>query len=152
MTALCYLHRLAWSRNFIRTILELVDKAFKETFQIDSCAGIKEFKTGVYILELFHGPTWAFKDYALKVIGEIQQFYLQKKNLHQIAVVGKKWTCHVSWSENCTVIAKILPFVYHTYDCYDHCDCTIRLPYLRWLPIPYHYHTIWAQLLTLANH
>ncbi|KAK9237458.1 tryptophan synthase beta subunit-like PLP-dependent enzyme [Lipomyces kononenkoae] len=33
-----------------------------------------------YLLELFHGPTYAFKDVALQFVGNLFEFFLQRKN------------------------------------------------------------------------
>lgn len=33
-----------------------------------------------YILELFHGPTFAFKDVALQFLGNLFEYFLQRKN------------------------------------------------------------------------
>lgn len=35
---------------------------------------------GLYLLELFHGPTYAFKDVALQFVGNLFEYFLQRKN------------------------------------------------------------------------
>ncbi len=35
---------------------------------------------GLYLLELFHGPTYAFKDVALQFVGNLFEFFLSRKN------------------------------------------------------------------------
>ncbi len=37
-------------------------------------------KPNLYLLELFHGPTYAFKDVALQFLGNLFEYFLQKKN------------------------------------------------------------------------
>lgn len=34
----------------------------------------------IYLLELFHGPTFAFKDVALQFLGNLFEFFLVRKN------------------------------------------------------------------------
>ncbi|KAJ2725426.1 threonine synthase [Coemansia sp. Benny D115] len=45
-----------------------------------------------FVLELFHGPTFAFKDVALQFLGNLFEFFLERKNRHtpgnRITVVG----------------------------------------------------------------
>lgn len=36
---------------------------------------------GVYLLELFHGPTFAFKDVALQFLGLLFELILKKKRI-----------------------------------------------------------------------
>ncbi|KAJ1866094.1 threonine synthase, partial [Coemansia sp. RSA 486] len=51
-------------------------------------------ETNTHILELFHGPTFAFKDVALQFLGNLFEFFLERKNkqdgedTHKITVVG----------------------------------------------------------------
>ncbi|KIW60408.1 threonine synthase [Exophiala xenobiotica] len=51
---------------------------------------------GLYLLELFHGPTFAFKDVALQFLGNLFEFFLVRKNKnlqtgearHHLTVIG----------------------------------------------------------------
>lgn len=36
---------------------------------------------GVYLLELFHGPTFAFKDVALQFLGRLFELILKRKRI-----------------------------------------------------------------------
>ena len=39
---------------------------------------IADLKDGLSVAELFHGPTMAFKDLALGVVGELYNYFLEK--------------------------------------------------------------------------
>ena len=40
------------------------------------------------VAELFHGPTMAFKDLALSVVGQMYSYFLEKRKRHMTIVVG----------------------------------------------------------------
>ena len=45
--------------------------------------------TGLYVLELWHGPTLAFKDIALQFLGSLFEYFLARKSVRErITVVG----------------------------------------------------------------
>ena len=50
-------------------------------------APLKELAPNLYLLELFHGPTLAFKDYALQLVGRLFDLFLKNRGRH-VTVVG----------------------------------------------------------------
>ncbi|CAH3176253.1 unnamed protein product [Porites evermanni] len=65
---------------------DLINKAFSEFGHRDllSIAKVNNF----HVLELFHGKTLAFKDYALVSVGMFMDFFLKKKKKNTIVLVG----------------------------------------------------------------
>ena len=48
-------------------------------FSNSQIAPIKQIDDSTWLLELFHGPTLAFKDYALQVVGKLFNYVLEQK-------------------------------------------------------------------------
>tara|TARA_Y100000590_G_scaffold35433_1_gene38496 strand:- start:4706 stop:6091 length:1386 start_codon:yes stop_codon:yes gene_type:complete len=65
-------------------IKNLVKKSYKD-FRVENVVKIKKLKNIVF-LELFHGPTLAFKDIAMQVIGNMYEEIL-KKNGSRVSIV-----------------------------------------------------------------
>ena len=59
-------------------IKDLVSKSYKE-FRVKNVVNIKKLEN-IILLELFHGPTLAFKDIAMQVIGNMYEKILSDKN------------------------------------------------------------------------
>jgi threonine synthase len=59
-------------------IKDLVSKSYKE-FRVKNVVNLKKLKN-IILLELFHGPTLAFKDIAMQVIGNMYERILSNKN------------------------------------------------------------------------
>ncbi|KAG0023164.1 threonine synthase [Entomortierella chlamydospora] len=74
---------------------ELIERSYS-TFRHKDITPLHQVKDGLYILELFHGPTFAFKDVALQFVGNLFEYFLKRKNAgienkadrHKITVVG----------------------------------------------------------------
>ncbi len=60
-------------------LTRLVNKAYSR-FHHEEIAPIKQLDDHLYFMELFHGPTMAFKDFALQVLGQFFQHFLEKNN------------------------------------------------------------------------
>ena len=60
---------------------QLVEKSYS-TFRHDEVTPINTIdeNNGLYLLELFHGPTYAFKDVALQFVGNLFEYFLSRKN------------------------------------------------------------------------
>ena len=59
-------------------IKDLVNKSYKE-FRVKNVVNIKKLEN-IVLLELFHGPTLAFKDISMQVIGNMYEKILSDKN------------------------------------------------------------------------
>ncbi|GAA6158703.1 threonine synthase [Ruegeria sp. HU-ET01832] len=58
-----------------------------EGFGHDARAPIKQLNENHFLLELFHGPTLAFKDFAMQLIGQLFQVALKRRN-DRVTIVG----------------------------------------------------------------
>ena len=82
---------------------DLIATAY-EGFGHVSRAPLKQIDDGLWLLELFHGPTLAFKDFAMQLIGQLFQTALARRGEHDVAVVlGGYW----QWSLMLVLLALI---------------------------------------------
>ncbi|UZD91784.1 threonine synthase [Cognatishimia activa] len=58
-----------------------------EGFRHDARAPLVQMGPNHYLLELFHGPTLAFKDFAMQLIGQLFQFELERRK-ERVTIVG----------------------------------------------------------------
>ncbi|MCJ8298722.1 MAG: threonine synthase [Pseudomonadales bacterium] len=56
-------------------------------FDHSAVAPLKELGTNEWVLELFHGPTLAFKDFALQLLGRLMDHILQKRG-EKLVILG----------------------------------------------------------------
>jgi threonine synthase len=64
----------------------IVARAYRD-FDHPAVAPLKELGTDLWLLELFHGPTLAFKDYALQLVGPLFDAVLAKRG-ERVTIVG----------------------------------------------------------------
>ena len=57
----------------------IIDRSYS-TFRAPETAPLKHLHDNLYLLELFHGPTFAFKDVALQFLGNLFEYFLTRKN------------------------------------------------------------------------
>ncbi len=65
---------------------ELIDKTYS-TFRHDAIAPLVQTAHNEFILELFQGPTLAFKDFALQFLGNLLDYVLKKRN-QRVVIMG----------------------------------------------------------------
>jgi len=68
------------------TYKKIIEKSYKN-FSHKAIAPLKQLDENQFLLELFHGPTLAFKDFALQFLGNLLDYFLTKRN-EQIVVIG----------------------------------------------------------------
>jgi len=66
----------------------LINKAFKSFKDEKSPINISSLADGLNIAELYHGPTLAFKDLALCVVGQLYEYFLEKAQKHMTVLIG----------------------------------------------------------------
>ncbi|WP_026566811.1 threonine synthase [Bacillus sp. UNC41MFS5] len=64
----------------------LIEKSYA-TFRHPEVTPVQKLKDNMYVLELFHGPTFAFKDIALQFLGNLYS-YVSKKTGETIHIIG----------------------------------------------------------------
>ena len=71
-----------------KELSDIVDKSYS-TFRKDDAVNLIEVD-GITVLELFHGPTLAFKDIAMQLLGNFYKYYLGKndKNINVIVATS----------------------------------------------------------------
>ncbi|KKB08778.1 threonine synthase [Devosia chinhatensis] len=69
-----------------KTLKQIVDAAYA-TFRHPSVAPLVELEPGHFVLELFHGPTLAFKDVAMQFLSRIMDHILAERGL-RATIVG----------------------------------------------------------------
>jgi len=76
-------------------LAEIVLRSYS-TFRHEETTPLKQVDENEFVLELFHGPTFAFKDVALQFLGNVFEYCLKRKNAnlkegearHKLTVVG----------------------------------------------------------------
>ena len=66
---------------------KLIDDAYANFRHQAVVAPLKQLDTGRWLMELFHGPTLAFKDVALQLLGGLFEFFLDRHG-QTITIVG----------------------------------------------------------------
>ncbi|PSR85538.1 tryptophan synthase beta subunit-like PLP-dependent enzyme [Coniella lustricola] len=73
---------------------DIIDKSYA-TFRHEDVTPLRHLQDNLYLLELFHGPTFAFKDVALQFLGNLFEYFLTRRNKgktgrdrHHLSVVG----------------------------------------------------------------
>ena len=67
-----------------------LEKIIHETYSVfghPAVAPLKQLAPGQWVMELFHGPTLAFKDYALQLVGRLFDYVLTKRQ-EKVTIVG----------------------------------------------------------------
>lgn len=68
-----------------KDLLKMIDSAYQH---FDCSSVVKIVNTEVPIMELFHGPTYSFKDYALSLVSQFLQYFLEKRDKKLTILVG----------------------------------------------------------------
>ncbi len=84
--AFAVLHKFAGDSVPPAALRQAVTDAYAN-FHHPDIAPLREIGTELYLLELFHGPTFSFKDYALQFLGQLMDWSLKRRNRH-LTIIG----------------------------------------------------------------
>ena len=65
---------------------EIIERSYA-AFNHPDIAALESLGNEEYVLELFHGPTLAFKDFALQVLGRLLNYVLSKRD-QRVVILG----------------------------------------------------------------
>jgi len=71
----------------IRSKLYEMCREVYSNFNHEEVVPIKKLDTNLYVMELFYGPTFAFKDYAMQFLAHVFDYVLKEKK-KKILIVG----------------------------------------------------------------
>ena len=80
------LHPFLSSFISFNDLIKLTENAYR-SFETKEMAPLVQLEENRYILELFHGPTLAFKDFAMLLLAELFDLSLKKRN-EKITIIG----------------------------------------------------------------
>ena len=83
----CRLVTLFTGNSVSQANLSQIFQLAYESFDDSEVAPLNEISNGISMLELYHGPTLSFKDYALQFLGRFMDWSLHKHNEH-LTIVG----------------------------------------------------------------
>ena len=79
-------------------------------------APLKELGTNEWVLELFHGPTLAFKDFALQLLGRLMDYALQKRGEHLVIMGATSGDTGSAAIEGCCHSKHLDIFILHPHN------------------------------------
>lgn len=85
------------------------------TFADPEVAPLRRLEEDEYILELFHGPTLAFKDFALQVLGRLLDYVLKKKDQRVVILGATSGDTGSAALEGCRHSDHVDIFILHPY-------------------------------------
>ena len=94
---------------------QLIDKSYA-TFRHGGIAPLIQTGHNEWIMELFHGPTLAFKDFALQFLGNLLDYILAKRNQKVVIMGATSGDTGSAAIEGCRRCKNIDIFILHPYN------------------------------------
>jgi len=94
------------------TFKQLVDKAYNN-FNHAARAPLVQLDASTWVLELFHGPTLAFKDFALQLLGQLLNHFLVKRGEQGVVMGATSGDTGSAAIEACVSCERLDIFILH---------------------------------------
>ncbi|HSP57277.1 MAG TPA: threonine synthase, partial [Halomonas sp.] len=96
------------------TFRRIVEEAYA-TFSHDAVVPLNQLDANHFLLELFHGPTLAFKDVALQLLGRLLDHFLEKRNERAVIMGATSGDTGSAAIEGCRHCDNLDIFILHPY-------------------------------------
>ena len=97
------------------TFRELITDAYA-TFNHDAVVPLKQLDANHFLLEQFHGPTLAFKDVALQLLGRLLDHFLKKRNERAVIMGATSGDTGSAAIEGCRHCDNLDIFILHPHN------------------------------------
>jgi len=97
------------------TFKGLIDKAYA-SFNHSAIAPLVQTAEKEWVLELFHGPTLAFKDFALQLLGQLLDHFLGKRNKRGVVMGATSGDTGSAAIEACVNCEQLDIFILHPHE------------------------------------
>ena len=98
-----------------RDLKQLIDDSYA-TFRHNGIAPLVQTGHNEWIMELFHGPTLAFKDFALQFLGNLLDYTLEKRNQKVVIMGATSGDTGSAAIEGCRRCSNIDIFILHPHN------------------------------------
>jgi threonine synthase len=97
------------------TLKKIIDESYAD-FRHKAIAPLKQLENQEFVLELFHGPTMAFKDFALQFLGRVFDYILKKRKQNVVIVGATSGDTGSAAIEGCRHSKHVNMFILHPHN------------------------------------
>ncbi len=94
---------------------KIIEATYAE-FRHDAVAPLVQLSANQWVLELFHGPTLAFKDFALQLLGRLLDYMLERKHQKVVIMGATSGDTGSAAIEGCKRCKNIDIFILHPFE------------------------------------
>ncbi|PID42739.1 MAG: threonine synthase [Proteobacteria bacterium] len=100
-------------RDLFKTMLE---ETYSGEFSHTAVAPLTQLDTNEWVMELFRGPTLAFKDFALQLLGRLLDYVLEKRKQHVVILGATSGDTGSAAIEGCKRCKNVDIFILHPHN------------------------------------
>ena len=94
----------------------MLDETYGDVFAHKAVAPLVQLDTNEWVMELFRGPTLAFKDFALQLLGRLLDYVLEKRKQHVVIMGATSGDTGSAAIEGCRRCEHVDIFILHPHE------------------------------------
>ncbi|MBS3803111.1 MAG: threonine synthase [Oleiphilaceae bacterium] len=94
----------------------MVKETYSSVFTHDAVAPLVQLDSNEWVMELFRGPTLAFKDFALQLLGRLLDYVLERRNQHVVIMGATSGDTGSAAIEGCRRCEHVDIFILHPHE------------------------------------